>query len=636
MADRPQDRDLDEILEAEPVTDPSEDSVGASIDQDSPTAGGDGVDGLPQGTDADTDEAQCRCRWCREAFETVSAERLHDCEGRRAAKWEVGREAPTIQPQTDEIKGYLLFAGAGLSPYFGLTGDAADRMIQNDVRFEFQGDEWSVDHINIRDGGIDGRETDVFETFNEGEIELVQDDDTDKRHLTLQFAPRFPGMESDGRPVESVPDDIPEGLNFHIHAAMLAPDEVLGVIQAWADAVDLNPTYFLEDAMSLEHCHVYQLERYTRARRERTPGKVVGDDGILDRLQRFSKQNGSTGESRWDNTEIVGGNNATVLAGDDWAKLLPGQSRPKRVKHYHPKYVRNESVDRGDDPLTDPKIGVHHGTKDSEAVRWDRLDGLIRELDDALLNVLHWSGLSISPTPEVYTADEYFSVSEYDRDPRIVEDPTPTLEVVEQDLAMRSALSADLTPSERDVLEALTDGGDGVHYEQLADRADTGSSTVYRFFEKMETVLSRANGRFSFADGVVREKFEELMQMLHDAADYADRSLRRLAEEERDYTLEDSPFAKWMRRYGVGMDRDRGEISLAVQTGRHSLDEVRRILRAGLESALQTSTAFAYDLVAGATVTYTTTVGKQREINPYQYYGESIKVVGRYDVDAQV
>jgi len=135
MPDRPQDHGLEDIFEADPVTDPSEDSVGGSIETDHETAGGDAVEGLPQDTTSADDNTHAGCRWCREAFETVSAERLHDCEGRCAAKWEVGREAPTIQPQTDEIKGYLLFASNGLSPHFGLTGDAADRMIQNDVRF---------------------------------------------------------------------------------------------------------------------------------------------------------------------------------------------------------------------------------------------------------------------------------------------------------------------------------------------------------------------------------------------------------------------------------------------------------------------------------------------------------------------
>lgn len=126
--------------------------------------------------------------------------------------------------------------------------------------------------------------------------------------------------------------------------------------------------------------------------------------------------------------------------------------------------------------------------------------------------------------------------------------------------------------------------------------------------------------------------------MLHDAADYADRSLRRLAEQERDYTLQDSPFAKWMRRYGVSFDQDRDcdRIELDFRIGRYSKAEIRRILRSGLESAMATSSHLAYDMIQSGVATYTTDGGDRRQINPFQSYGGVTKVLGRFEIPVKV
>ncbi len=588
------------------------------------------------------------CRWCEDEFETLTSERTHNCpERRRHSRWEPEETIPTIRPGTHELGAKLLFADEdhGLSPFFGIAS-AFDDVINRRVEpFEFDGENWTYwfkDDGDDKDttgckyweGKIAARLEDPYESYNEFQIKVVQDDDVERRYANFQFRPALPNpMHVDKEePIQSLPDDLPEGVRVQVDSANLDPDEVLELLRALAEDLDVNSAYFAD-----EHIHpysrCYNLAQYVRTDREVAEERLTNMDGLLDQLARFGRQAGGRGEYKWDNEEIQGHRNAVAMDEASWEKLMAG--RPREVatllKSYHMKNPRKSVVTDTDNP----KLEVQYSTEYSErgTIPWDAEDevfdvqDLRSELDENLVNALHWGGLDTRANPEHYVSDEYWDVVEDERDVALHESPFDVLEEIEGDIATQHFNREDATDGERDVLRAFADGG-MLTYDEAAERSDTSTSTVSRAVQRFESVLSKMDGKVGLEDDVVRQKVQQLFSSVERAVKYVDRSLNDVVGEMDVLKTEDTPFARWMRKYGVTSDETRDGLELEINAGEFSKYDVQKILRQGLDAARSTGSHVVDALLASEVTWYSVEEGRRSEISPFTFAGGVVRILG--------
>lgn len=579
------------------------------------------------------------CRFCKETFETISAERTHECPGRkRLNHWDDGEDIPVILSRIHELGAHLLFADERdkMSPYFALVSQF-DEVYQADDPdpVTFDGETWELIDEKTRpwEGGIATREQDHGETYYEYQIALVADDglrDQEGREITLQFRPALPNAQTtDGSSIGSMPDDMPEGIRVQINSSNVDTDEVVPLIQAVADRLGIRPTYFAPEKIH-DWSRCYNLARYVRTDRELNEEKITDRDALMDRLARFGSSNRGRGEYKWDNEEIQGHRTAVTMDATQWEKLLPNQHVGTLLKSYHMKHP--EKTHRGS-PTYHPKVEVQFSTEYSEvdnvpwrsAQEYDVTD-LSRELDEDLVNCLKWAGFDVRANPDHYVADEYFEVVETQRDISLYEDPLETVEEIEGDLATKQFHREDVTDAERDVLKVLADGGRHDH-EDLAEQSGTSTSTVYRALDKFANVVCRVTrGEYELADEVVTEKFQRLFRTVENAADMVDRSMSEVIANLDAIEEADNPFARWLQTYGITAE-DRERFAIEVQSGEFDKYQIQKMLRRGLEAARETGSTLAANFLDAEVTWYNSETGRRTD-EPFTIVGPAVRVFG--------
>jgi len=255
-------------------------------------------------------------------------------------------------------------------------------------------------------------------------------------------------------------------------------------------------------------------------------------------------------------------------------------------------------------------------------------ESLRAELDEWLLNCLHWAGLPVRAEENVYVADEYWDVQESPRDRKVRQSPLEAVRDRERSLADYHVHRADATPAQRAVLKAVTDGGEARDVDAIADDAGVSERTVYRAAETFGEVLQAVDGTLRMTDGVVREKVNDLLEQLESTAEWIEGSLDRLVDGE-DRIAEDSPFAKWLRTYGIEFDAREG--NLHVHAGQYDMVEIRKLLRAGLSAARQTGPHVFDDVFACSASWHDADGDRRTAVNPFALQGQSsIAVLGAH------
>ena len=560
-----------------------------------------------------------------------------------------------VGTQMHELRAHLLFAHGDLDAYHAITSefdiylDAWQRSSDSDDMEEIwlqdaAGDDWRINASNkpYWQGQI-AAEGEEYEKYNEYQISLYADDDMAEektRKATLQFRPALPdATKPDGSRIQSMPEDLPYGVRVQCNSSNVSDDEIIEIIQAVAQKLDLSQGYFTEDKIH-DWSQIYSWARYVRINRDISEEQIVGAGKILDKLTAFGRsRKGSVGEFKWNNEEIMGHYTAVAMCKDSWSKLIPGRMAGYRLKSYH---MKNPEASAGT-TTSHPKLEVQLTTDSklkSESIAWHKRNQLNKQLEEILLNALQWSGISIDPSNDDFESDAYFDPldSEREHDVQLLADPIETIQEQEGDLAMLQLAQADLSNSEEQVVETLTDGG-AMHYETLADQADVSESTVYRALDKIDTIVEKINGEISLADDYIRDKIEGLFSAIETAADRADSKISELISGDLDVP-ESSPFAKWVKTYvgsmrdlmpyespGVGsMQHSEGwqEIVLNVSGTK---GEITRILRAGGLAALETDRDILQDL-RKTVVKYHDPQGNEQEIIAGAKHGASIKVGG--------
>ncbi|PGF15639.1 hypothetical protein CP556_05560 [Natrinema sp. CBA1119] len=409
-----------------------------------------------------------------------------------------------------ECEGNLIFTEHGLSPYWILGRLLIQRFdgYSGEIDTEVDGEEWTI-NLKYQKSGIAPRlEDDVaserlyeyrISGYGQGERKanfLIQSRFANMRH--------YETGDQVSTPFDNLPED--EGVNVRFAGSNLEPLEFRRLLPTFVQvlaregSLPINTDYFAGEVHGMSNITTY--ERYVRLNRSWSP-KVVGRAGIMQRLMHLcATEKGSKFEYRVDNEDIVGYNHRVRLPTPDAKRLISGHRFGKQIKHYHPKYVREDDET---DPLYHPKVGVLLKKKlnSNRSFRWEDHRKLRREIDETLINVLSWSGVPVQVDQTTYVPDDHFDAVASEKPVELFADPTPELETEQNAMILQTFVG--LRESDEKVLKTLvTDGGEQ-HPNELADNTGRSISTVYRTLDRLRGVLRNDNACVSFAS----KKFEQ-------------------------------------------------------------------------------------------------------------------------------
>ena len=489
-----------------------------------------------------------------------------------------------VCPETHGLGGFLIFDDYGLSPYLELKDIYESDDDETLGSFEVLGETWRVQRATNWEGNIAPPNSRNPENgLGEYSYSVVAEDQIGDKDCNFQFRPGFPDTNhiDDNVPIQSIPDDCPESIRIQVQSTNIAHDDILVLLRAFAEHIGLNYEYFCDPH---EWSRVYRIERYLRLLRQIYEDHIV-DGGILGQLADVMSDQRGAGEYRWDNQKIIGHHEKVVSDADTWTMLLPMDVfRGISVKGYHPLYPRGETSD--DDPLVDPKIEASRSSEygSNEAIPWNQVDDVIEELDTALLNTLYWAGVPVTADADVWTrCDDYFAVDERRENVELRSNPLPDLRETIIEHTEAELVRTDLSSTEKELLTVLSDSG-SMHYETLAEECNAGSTTVYRLLNDLRSLLRSDNGVFHFADEVTRKRVQGFIDRVRETADWACKSIEKVAAEEQLFQSEDGPFQQWMERHGVRLVEEQPDLEFKIDRPVSDI-EIKQLLRAGLDAA---------------------------------------------------
>lgn len=508
-----------------------------------------------------------------------------------------------ISPQLHEAGAHLLFADpdnpndAGLGRYFGFVSqfDQSFDLAETGDTFDAVDETWRINHnpeddgpsINYWEGKIlaEGQDYDAFYEYN---IPVVAVDDTGEKKINFQFRPSLPNAKhvDSGNRIESMPEDLPEGLRVQIQSANIEPENYVPVLKGLFQALDVH-TRYLEDIHPWSRLTAMAI--YVRIDRDISERKLVDRDGLLERLARFSAVRAGRGEWKWDNEEILGHRTAVAMNLTALEKFYSGHSVGKLFKSYH---MKNPAAEQGS-VTYHPKFEIQWNKDHSpiKSAAWFEDGELVdrksirRELESAMYHAMHWANLPLDPGSSVYVADSYFTREGTVRDVDLIDDPTAQLEAHRKEVAVAQLLEANLTDKQEATVRETVASGGVRRVEEVAEAVGVSESTVRRTCNKLSEILEIATGKVRPADRVVAEKVRDVFASIDQVLEQGKRSLRDLAGQ-GELVKEESILGKWATRYAVQVDESNpGPIEIAINLGRLTEWEAIQIIRAGREAA---------------------------------------------------
>jgi hypothetical protein len=593
------------------------------------------------------------CRWCKKEFKNQGKHHRHRCQER--AKWdqiwsfEPDSES-VLQPQTHEIGGKLLFTSKdrGLLPFLELS-TALDGEFEwtrynpetgtviaeeNSVgQFNAAGETWEFNHneskITSWQSNIKPRDVDNCSRYFEYNVGVVSTDDIGRKRVNFQFRPALsdPHHIESNEPIRPIPSTLPEGIRVQVDSVNVNRDEILEVLQSVAAVLNVQPEYFGRERLH-EWSRVYNYALYVRVQCSISERHLAGSEGLLERLTVFSSHRRGKGHYEWDNEEITSHYNTVGLNRTALQHLLPDQHVGKVLKLYH---LKQPQANATEDPTSHPKLEVQFSTKysDEAAIPWQSsgydITDLEEELDEYLTCQLDWAGLATTAEADWVVPDAYWEPEDTDRNITVYPDPLEKVKEAEERLAVHHLLSKDTSRGERAVLRALAESGKS-HYRNLAAESETSTSTVYRAVDTFSNVINKTNGVLEFADGVLRDKFQELFEYLEDALEWVEQGIKHIQDSER-LIGEDTAFASWARRYGASVLEKEDSIEIEFQAGKYSKYELQKILRRGYKAARRMGSQTAHKLMR-ATIRYRNQDDNELQRRCFIPKGTSISVLG--------
>ncbi len=233
-------------------------------------------------------------------------------------------------------------------------------------------------------------------------------------------------------------------------------------------------------------------------------------------------------------------------------ELLPGHTYGRKFEIYQ---LADPDAVSKDHPSYHPKVEVlvNKSMNDGEAWAWADRHEVTEQIEETLLNALHWEDIPLGPDGSgVYVADDHFDAVARDDPVELYEDPTPRLEAKSDHLLMTTL--RDMGETARDVSETVaTDGGATV--DDLADQLGKHPATIYRAINDLGEILELDQGDVSFRARKYREELRALVESAEYAIEsYADRMQHIMGL--ADHVAESSPFQEWLAKNGADLEFD--------------------------------------------------------------------------------
>jgi hypothetical protein len=482
-----------------------------------------------------------------------------------------------IRTQPHEVEGHLKFAPGtrdtyeGLAPYWFLTHlvinefDGYSRKLETTI----DGEHWTVE-MNYWQTGIaplEEHQTRGDRLYGYG----VKGSGPGEKKAAFQIEPRFDGMEhyedGDELSIPWAPDS--DGVDADVHAANVEPERLPQLLRDFvavlADEAGChwNSDYFADPHRS---SNVYAYERYVRIETS-VAKQLVRQEGPFWRIWHLlGEQTGMKASFDINNEDVLGHMTKLRLLPYAAQQLVDTHRFGKQLKHYH---MRNPDAQEG--ATEHPKFGVllNKSMNDDEALAWHELNAARREIEETIVNVLDWAGISAAPDADHFIADDHFEPVESDQRIGRYDDPTPELEA-KQELLLVQTMN-DLSDGASELLQKVATD-DSTHYAEAADDLGFSTSSIYRWLSEFGELVRNDNGELSIVSETLKREIIAIAERAERVVRACADRMSRLANQERDGS--DSAIQRWMNTYGVEIDDGRGD-----QEGRIRIDELLSELR---------------------------------------------------------
>ncbi|WP_225317723.1 MULTISPECIES: Lrp/AsnC family transcriptional regulator [Haloferax] len=515
-----------------------------------------------------------------------------------------------LLPQPHEFSAYLKWDNS-LSTYFGLVSlyKMHDFEEYGNLRtgIEFGGEDWNVEFGYADNPGLatPDDETDLgrwdwrldnvpeflirvypaaYQSFKDAK-------DDNRKRAYFRVRPRWPGIES--KSGKSIPN--PHGIlgvdvetrgsyfEFDQYPSILF--EALRELRERQDEFNWNSFTGIDfRALHPEKIHessnITDAELYVRAKKGET-GRVYALDGTLHRIALIlgGERSGYSKTVR-DDRECEGWYHTSTVCAMRAAEVVGGHELPKEFKHYH---VKNPDAVAGT-PLENPKIGVsYQNSLYDDTFRFKDVDRLHKELDEALLNVLNWSDLPVTPDHQKFVKDDYFKVEGEARMAKVVDDPLPRIAQQQDDEIRKFAVAGNMVETDIDVVDELvTDGGD-LSPADIAERIGKDIDTVYKSLKRLGDLVIHEYAHVELAskhiaNGIV-EHIESARRTVEATLEEAAGDIIRADT----YGTSDDPWSHWLRNW-VRNRTDGDDTERLEMAPQKSRSEIKRLVRSGVNA----------------------------------------------------
>ncbi|ELY97902.1 DUF7845 domain-containing protein [Natrialba asiatica] len=377
---------------------------------------------------------------------------------------------------------------------------------------------------------------------------------------TFNISPRFPNMRhwETGDPVnlpwENQVGEV-DGVDVEYHTSNIEPERGLELLPEFFAAIfdeaneRIHSEYFRTDPH--EASRMWAYERYVRIRREWA--EKLSSAGVLQKIAlHLSDLEGIKAELHIDNEEVINHQNRLILNPASAKELFPSHTYGRKFEIYQ---LADPDAVSKDHPSYHPKVEVLVNKKmnDGEAWAWADRGEVTEQIEETLLNALHWEDIPLGPDGNgVYIADDHFDAVARDEPVELYDDPTPRLEAKSEHLLMTTLRDMGETP--REVTEEVaTDGGSTV--DELAEQLGKHPATIYRAIQDLGEIFELDQGDVSFR---VR-KYREELRALVESAEYAIESFADRIQHVMglaDHVAESSPFQQWLAENGAEIEYD--------------------------------------------------------------------------------
>ncbi|RQG94071.1 DUF7845 domain-containing protein [Natrarchaeobius chitinivorans] len=459
-----------------------------------------------------------------------------------------------------EIEGRWKWPDWGRGPYDALSSIMLGPPFEGylEVTVDVDGEPWLV-KVSYSKSGFAPRLSDGINAERLYEWDIVGRGPGEKK-ASYNISPRFPNMRhwETGEPIqlpwENQVGEV-DGIDVEFHTSNIEAERGLELLpEFYAAAFEeagerVHREYFRTDPH--EASRMWAYERYVRI--TRNWAEKLSSAGVLQKVTHFlSDQEGVKAELHINNKEVTNHQNRLILDPASAGELLSGHTYGRKFEIYQ---LRDPDAVSKDHPSYHPKVEVLVNKKmnDGEAWAWADRHEVTEEIDEMLLNALHWEDIPLAPDGNgVYVPDDHFDAVSRDDRVELYEDPTPRLEAKTDHLLMTTL--RDMGDTARDVTETVaTDGGATV--DDLADELGKHPATIYRAIEDLDEILKLDRGDVSFR---VR-KYREELRALVESAEYAIESFADRIQHVMglaDLIAESSPFQQWLAENGAEIDFD--------------------------------------------------------------------------------